>query len=435
LRESSAARGSARSLVFRLLQGATDFLTVLVTARGFGDDGRGIYALASFAAAFSVIPVGAISVPLVAEWAHRRAELGRLYATSLVLAFVGGGIAAFTLAGLAVLRWPEWRLLLFAAAAVPFLALAIYQQELYRALGDIRRMSYIYLGVSLSSLAALSAVAAVAPGQIYLALAAWAGAQVIVPLATLHVQRSATRFVWRGAGSLAARLFRRSFGISLGTAIARLAHRVDLLVVAALLSLSDVGRYSVALAVSESLWQLSRAVITGAYSRIVNSSGTDSIDMTIRTVRHSLLLLTTGGLLAVGGTKLLLEPLLGDSFDGIWLPLAALLPGIVALGAAEVLQPFILIRLERSREYLTTYATSLTLNLALAFALVPPFGLLGAALATSLAYTAGAFYLFSRFWQLAGSRRLSEWLPRRSDLADYRRLFHSLYPRSRGELS
>ena len=39
---SRIARGGLRSLIFRVLAAGSDFLIVVVTARGFGADGRGL---------------------------------------------------------------------------------------------------------------------------------------------------------------------------------------------------------------------------------------------------------------------------------------------------------------------------------------------------------------------------------------------------------
>ena len=53
--------------------------------------------------------------------------------------------------------------------------------------------------------------------------------------------------------------------ITLANAILRLNYRVDVFVVAAVLPLAEVGKYSVAVAVGEVLWEVSRSLITGAY--------------------------------------------------------------------------------------------------------------------------------------------------------------------------
>jgi O-antigen/teichoic acid export membrane protein len=128
----------------------------------------------------------------------------------------------------------------------------------------------------------------------------------------------------------------------------------------------------------------------------------------------------------VAAAAALFEPFLGAGFAGIWLPLALLVPGIIALGAAEMLQPFLLIRLETSREYLRTYTTATVVNLVAAIALVPWLGIAGAAISTSVAYSAAAIYLARRFRHLAGGVSTAQFVPGRAEVEDYQRLGRTL---------
>jgi peptidoglycan biosynthesis protein MviN/MurJ (putative lipid II flippase) len=65
-------------------------------------------------------------------------------------------------------------------------------------------------------------------------------------------------------------------------------------------------------------------------------------------------------------------------------------------------------------------------NLVLALALVPPLGLVGAALSTSISYVAGAFYLFVEFARLTGAGDPRTFAPGRTEMRDYRVLAGSL---------
>jgi Na+-driven multidrug efflux pump len=71
---------------------------------------------------------------------------------------------------------------------------------------------------------------------------------------------------------------------------------------------------------------------------------------------------------------------------------------------------------------------SMTMNLALAFALVPVMGLEGAALSTSISYTCAAVYLVGRFAHVSGAHDIRGYLPGRRELRDYVRLVLSLAP-------
>jgi O-antigen/teichoic acid export membrane protein len=241
------------------------------------------------------------------------------------------------------------------------------------------------------------------------------------------LERKRVGLAGAGAGRHALRLARRGAPVSLGNGIARLNYRIDLIVVAVLLPLAQVGRYSVAVAFGEVLWLLSRAVMTGAYATIVgHPSDERSVAMTLRAFRHSLGLLTLASLALLIGARVLLVPVFGSEFSGVWIPLAFLLPGVIALGAVEIVREFFLVRVERSREYLIMATAATVINLGVAVALVPFIGLAGAALSTSVSYIGAAIYIVSRFARTTGATALHGYIPGRAELTDYRRLAGSL---------
>lgn len=419
---SRIARDGTRSLGLRVAQAMVNALIVFVTARGFGADGRGLYALSMLAATFLSLPVLGITTPLSAEVAHKRSTLAQLYAASLAISVVVGGVIAFVALIVAVVVWPHWSWLGFAAAPLPLLCLAQCQIMLYQAQGAVMRMGLLTLATAITTFTSLAAVALAAPGRIYVALVVWALVQPIVPLVVLYLQHRQAGFDWVGVRSLTARLLKRGMPITLANTILRLNYRVDVFVVAALLPLAEVGKYSVAVAVGEVLWEVSRSLITGAYQTIAGAPMPESVRVTMRSFRHSALLLLTGGLAAAAGAFLFMGFVFGSDFDRVWVPLALLIPGIIGLGAAEVLRVFFLVRLERSREYLYASTGSMGINLVLAVVLVPWIGISGAAISTSVSYAACCIALSLRFAASGGSRRLRDYLPGRVEVADYMRL-------------
>jgi O-antigen/teichoic acid export membrane protein len=428
---SRIARGSTRSLLFRVLTASSDTLVVIVTARGFGANGRGLYAIASFAGSAIVTTIGGTAIPLAAEIAHGRSSRAVLDAAAIWLSVLGGAFVGAALCLGVILTWPHWQVLLFAAAAAPILILNTLQVGLYQAEGDVRRMHYASLAMSVVPLVGLIGVAIVAPGHIYTALLAWAIGQWIVVLLTVIAQRQHSAPRWREASSKLCSFVRRGAPVSLANGIALLNYRVDLLVVTAMLPLAAVGRYSVSIAMGESLLILSRAVSTGVYAPIIALPNEQSAILVARGVRHAIILLLAGSVALVAGGLLLLPPVFGSTFSASLLPLVLLLPGVIALGAGtEFLRIYFLIRLERSRVYLMTATLAMIINLVLAVALIPPLGLAGAALSTSVSYLCGAGLLLANFSRAAPAVTLRDFVPRLSDFHDYRSLLPSAKSRS-----
>jgi O-antigen/teichoic acid export membrane protein len=257
----------------------------------------------------------------------------------------------------------------------------------------------------------------------------WAASQIFVPFVTLGAESRQARLQWRGVIPLLRRLLRRGIPASLANGLTLVGYRMDLIVVAAFLSVADVGRYSIAMAAGEVLFMLSRSVLTGGYEAMIASDFTESVRVAVRTFRHTLALLVPVGLLMTLVAWPLAGPLLGEDFAESGKLILLLVPGFIAVSVGELMANFFLVRMERSREVLITASAAALANLVLATALVQVLGLEGAAIATSLSYTLAMIYLLIRFRQLGGPPRLRDYLPGRDEADDYRRIAAYLHPR------
>jgi O-antigen/teichoic acid export membrane protein len=419
---SAVARGGIRSLIFRVLTGLSDFLVVFVTARGFGAEGRGVYTLTSFTITSIVILIGGPQMPMRAEIGRKRASVGSLQAACVAIAAMTLLVAVLVAVPAILIIWHGEQIPVYAALATPFLLLTGLQVSLYQAQGDVRRMSWVALAASAVPLSALTVIAIVSPGDIQLAMLAWASAQFIVPFSTLQVQRRQARFAWHGVRPLLKRLIRRGIPVSVANGLSLVGYRVNLVVVAALLSVADAGRYSIAIVAGELLFLATRALLTGAYAPIISSDLEESVRVTLRTLRHSVAVVLPMGLLLGVGAFFLAGPVLGSEFSNVWYLVLLLVPGFLAVSIEELLFNFFIVRLERTRELLYAATASLLINLAAAAALVSLIGLPGASIGTSIAYCASAAYLLYRFSRLGGPRAISAYIPSAAEFADYRRL-------------
>jgi O-antigen/teichoic acid export membrane protein len=423
---SASARGGVRSLIFRVATAVSDFLVVLVTTRGFGAEGRGLYALTSFSLTAIGMLAGGPSVVMRTEIGRKRATPGRLFAASFVL--FGGVLLVALAAALTILAlWPGETILLYISIAIAPMVLMELQISLYQALGDVRRMHYVWLARSVVPLLALTVMATVAPGQIHLALLVWAAIQFAVPALTLLVQRRQARFDLTGLKQLLAHLIRRGMPVSLANGIAKVAYRLDLIVLAALLTVADVGRYSVALAVGEALLLLSRSALTGAYAPIIGSELPESIRVSVRTMRHCIALMTSAGVLLTVLAWLAMEPIFGPAFAETWILVGLLVPSFVALGLTELLVNFLVVRLERTREFLVVSIAAGVGHLAGTATLVTLVGLEGAAVSSSIFYSLALLYLLARFIAAGGPPSPRAYLPGSAELRDYARLLGALW--------
>lgn len=179
-------------------------------------------------------------------------------------------------------------------------------------------------------------------------------------------------------------------------------YRLDTLIVNAFIGPAGVGIYGASVTFAELLWQLPNSV---GFVIFPKAAGTDHESMNRFTPKVFWIVLAISFMgavvLALLG-KLLIHVILSDSFMGAYVPLLALLPGVVLLGAGKVLVNDIA---GRGYPHYNSIISGLTLviTIALDLLLIPRMGIVGAALASTAAYS--ATFVLAVVFYLTVSRR------------------------------
>ncbi|WP_255193464.1 polysaccharide biosynthesis C-terminal domain-containing protein [Natronobeatus ordinarius] len=166
-------------------------------------------------------------------------------------------------------------------------------------------------------------------------------------------------------------------------------YHVDVLILQHWTTDRTVGFYKGALVIAEVLWVAPLAiqlVLLQRVSQLWETGDLETIDRRASLVTHHVFLLTA--LLAIGVAVLAFDlvPLyLGESFAPAAIPLLVLLPGVLGFAIAR---PTIAINQARRslRPLLLATGASSAINLVLNVALIPQYGMVGAAVATSVGY-------------------------------------------------
>jgi len=233
------------------------------------------------------------------------------------------------------------------------------------------------------------------------AVGAWALANVLTAAFALVAAQRA----WRPLGvpnvvDPVSRALAR-FAIAMGAVqvVNLVSYRAELFVLRQFGSLREVGIYSIAMQAAEAMWLVAGAIATAVTAPAVHESEERAAELVARSARRALLL--TGGVaLVVGIAAPFLIPLLfGSDFSDAVVPLAVLLPGVVAYAPVTVLVVYLSVRRGRPRLSLLVSVVAMVVTTVAALALIPPFGTTGAALASALGYVVGgalAWFLFLR---------------------------------------
>ena len=377
-----------------------------IVARWLGPEGKGALSLALLLPSMlGLFLGGGIGVANVYLLSSGRMELPRLTANSTAFAVTGTALGSLIVGVLMVTGLlqklvpgvPAWTIVL-AMAGLPIALLNGYYGSLLQGLQRFSSANAISLtqgGLTLAFTALLVIGLGWGLGGAVAAVLCAGLAALVVTVVLLRRLGGRFRPRWHRPVMRAT----LSFGLRgyVGNVLQFFNYRLDVFIVNYFLGPAGVGIYGSSVALAELLWYLPNAV---GFVIFPKSAATRPEVMNRFTPRVFAITLglTAGGALVLALTgSYLIDLVYGAAFASAYGPLLALLPGVVLLGAAKVLTNEI-----AGRGYILYNSINsglgLILTVALDLALIPRYGVLGAAIASSLAYTvifftAIAFYL------------------------------------------
>ncbi len=388
-----------------------------IIARWLGPEGKGMLALALLVPGMlGLFLSGGIGVANVYFAGSRRLDVPTLTANSVGFAVIAVILGIGVVGGLVATGWleavvpgvPIW-LVLIAMLGLPAGLLGGYFSTILQGLQHIVTVNLVNLakvaltlaltlllviGLQLSLIGALvaslgaGAVAAMVTG----ALLRREGA-TFTPLWDLSVMRPTFSFGLRG---------------HIGNVLQFFNYRLDVFIVNYFLGPASVGIYIVSVMVTELLWYLPNAVGFVIFPKAAATRPEALNAFTPRVFRITLGLTALGALgLAVIG-KPLIQVIFSSAFISAYVPMLVLLPGVILLGGAKVLTNEIAGRGYPHYNSVNS-GLALVLTVVLDLILIPRHGIVGAAVASSVAY-AVIFFTAIGFY-LTVSRRANEPTP------------------------
>ena len=203
-----------------------------------------------------------------------------------------------------------------------------------------------------------------------------------------------------------------------GNVLQLMNYRLDQYIVRGFVGLAGVGIYAVGVSMTEAVWMIANAVAIVLLPRLTAADDDEVRWMAPVAARNTMLVAAcAAGALAIVA-PVLLPAFFGSAYDDSVSALWLLLPGTVALTGSKVLTSYIF---SRGKPLVNTMITlvSLVVTIVALFALVPPYGVNGAAAASSLAYTAHFAAALFAYRRISGQPALDAVLPRASDVHLY----------------
>ena len=414
----SIASGGLEALLFRATELVSLVLMVVLTARLLGPSGRGLYALASLSVGLCAVPFSSVWVANAVELARKRATPRELFGVSMVVALGGGTVTCLVALAISPLLGDRWWVLALPSLVTPFVLLRSYQEGLWTALGHVRAVNVLRLGRAtlpfvfitpplLAGATARTSIVIWELAFVALAVTAYFPLRAFVGGPRLPRDRGLYRRVVR-------------YGLTLSgfRVVQLLNERIGLIALAAFSTNAAVGVFSIAIAATDVLLLSTEALALSTFRRIGSEERDASAALTVRTIRHCILLAGAATVLVTPLAYLALPWVLGPGYDEVPLLLLLLLPNVLCVAAITPLYTFFQVQTEKPVTMFRVTGSALVASAALNVALVPQWGAKGAAVAASLGGIVAAVVAFRAF--AAGAHtRLRELRPGRQELRDY----------------
>jgi len=365
-----------------------------------------------------------------------RAVLGN----SLVLALVLGG-------GVALVLWlmSDWLLATFLKAVprpyyllsvglLPLLLMDTYLLSILRGQHRFTPFNFRRLLTPLLLFAGVVALVGFAGWGMLGAVTAFVASVLISLLIAVGIVSRHASFGLRFDRHLAGETLGFGAKSYLQNLVGHLHYRIDVYLLALALPPEQVAFYAVATSVAEVVFHIPNSVGTVLFPRLSVETEARMHTLTAEVARHTMLVtsLASLGILATGWW--LIPHFYGAAYSAAVVPLLVLTPGVLAMAVYKVLTRNFTSR-KRQETSIFAAGVALVLNVGLNLYLVPRLGVVGAALASLLSYSASALVLLLVFQRETGIPIRLVLVVQRSDLGRYRLLWERLRGRLAGDSS
>lgn len=391
----SVRRGSIARLASEVAGAAFGLVTGAVTARYLGPEAKGTLSTLTYLVALAApLCAAGLGEATQAALGSARVSLARALQGVLAALVVTTAVGAVVMLGLVATQFggevPGLRVAVAAAAvSLPLITAVTVLGLLLDYAGQVVRVSVVRAAITAvtagATLVFVPVLGKAITGAMFAIVVGW-GLGLVLLLARARALQLPLVPRWDSA------LLRVTLPVGIPAALSSVlivaSTRVDLLFVRALAGRAEAGQYSVALTVAQLGTYPAVALAAAAAPSVAAGARRDAAELVVRLLRTSIV----AGAAAAAGLALLLPIAIpvafGRDFAPAVVPALVLLLGSVLWGAqwaacrAEAARG-------RSRILLYSFGTTLVAMMSLDLALIPRYGLVGAAVASVVASLSG----------------------------------------------
>jgi O-antigen/teichoic acid export membrane protein len=161
--------------------------------------------------------------------------------------------------------------------------------------------------------------------------------------------------------------------------------RIDVFIVSAIRGAAEVGIYSVAVALAEIVLMAPNALGTALFAHLPALSEQERLPVVLRSARLTFTLAGAVGAAAILASYPAVHILMGSRYAAAVVPLVLLVPGLVAMSVNYVFANYLGAKGSPAISA-ACFGVGLIANVLIDFAVVPSYGIVGAAVGSSIAY-------------------------------------------------
>ena len=396
----------------------------ILIARFLGPEGKGVLTILLLVVGqVGLVLTLGVEVALVHYGGRRPRDLGTLASASIGLGILlgligmGSAITIFALISFEVIPARLLPFLILMASTIPMVQTTLFLRSLIRVSGRIVEEGLLGMIGAVLNLAAIGAVFMAGFHLKGVLIGLWLST-VLLTLLIFVLGVRWNLVTSRPIFSISAWKPLVTYGVKLhvGSVFQTLNYRFDMYLVVFFLGSASVGLYSVAVAMGEWLWLIPGVLGASLMQRVATCSEEDVNRMVgvINRLTSAILVLGTLILALVGSG--LIHLLYGEAFSASYLPLLLLLPGIWALGLWKNFMNDLSVRgYPTTKSY--TSGVAVLLTVVLDIFLIPRWGIIGAAIASSIAYLTAWGLAFRLYCRITHYRPWDLLVIRQTDLA------------------
>jgi O-antigen/teichoic acid export membrane protein len=389
----------------------------VLTARVLGPAGKGIYALPVVQAGLVSAWFSGLSSSTSYYLLNGRAGRQIIRPLTLVTAcfVVVSAVAVIVIAWLGNALWAAPA----AIASLPAAAAVFAVRGYVTGIKQVRYVSTLSVATVLATLALTAVGFLTIARSPTIAIVAWVASTTLVGIVAwiammLHARRLPT-----GNGVRLADFGRFSIKGGATALVSLLNYRADLYIVALMLPAADLGLYSVATSAPQALLFPAQVTSIVASPHIGGLDKRAAADLTARCVRHSLLVSIVICIIVFALAPIVVGLFYGAAFLPLVPSLRILLVGVVALALAGPISSYYTLKLAKPDIPLVIAAISAIICIAGTVVLIPHYGIVGAAIASSAAYVITQVLSLWYFRRTTGVGLRSMLVPTAVDLRSY----------------